>query len=170
MAATKDRCLGAVTWAQTEAESKRGRRQRVGAAAGMEFKMAVVLDQARGLAVGYREVHCCCLDGVTGWAELAILSRHPVVTAPVQSSQLGRSGHPCLLPHTPEDSSPPSTVFFSPSPREAYCLWTFTACQCRSRRRGRWTRLRCMVSSLEGSNPGSDHGEVRRMHHASTAC
>lgn len=117
-------------WTKTKREREvvRGRRQ---AAGGSEVRQrtddsdAGFLVQAPGLALRYTEVHCCCLDGGTGWAEAAILigsvAAH-LSTAPVQSS-LERTGHACLqLPHLAHGAF----LFFSsrqprPWPRAAVC-------------------------------------------------
>ena len=56
-----------------------GLRQRI------DLRAAVVLDQAPGLALLVREVHCCCLEGETGWAAMAILIGSPSPTAPPSS-------------------------------------------------------------------------------------
>ena len=60
-----------------------GFRQRI------DDRAAVVLDQAQGLAVRFREVHCCCLDGGDGLGGDGDTNRHPHrLQPPVQSSQL----------------------------------------------------------------------------------
>ncbi len=53
------------------------------------------LVQAPGLALRYTEVHCCCLDGGTGWAEAAILIGSPSVYSP---SPVIAGAHWPLLP------------------------------------------------------------------------
>lgn len=91
--------------------TRRERRQRT------DVRAAVVLVQAPGLALRYREVHCCCLDGGAGWAASAILIGSPWRQPPVQSSQPAH-GPACLLQvatttHRPTKGRSAQAFFFS---------------------------------------------------------